>query len=401
VFSAGWTDEERYHAKTFHTNIQDPYILTLKTYSEKPSMSFPFKKKSKIRKAFISSHYFKKGHIPYLLGEAKNDNKIRPLIVYIPGTFSKLFSQITKDFHLRFIRLGYRVISFENLLHHEALDRGPLFNLLDAKAQAKAYFEAAKAIHKHLHQEGKVNHDVALIGQSYGGFLASVMFDLDATNSKKLKDNFFKEGLHVYSPPFDFSRSVERFDEILKEAKKDKFFGRHISYIATHFKVSQVDKESEISPRLRSRSLSLFIDFGFRFYLQKTLESIQRLKGTTFIPRKKGNKKKFFENLTFRQAFYLMGPADFLNFTKSEERTLSFWIKSAIKKGRNNIRILSSQDDMINDGIDPILRGSSYMMMIPTGGHFGYRQSLWFDQLLVKVFEKKDPERAWQQRHQK
>jgi hypothetical protein len=56
---------------------------------------------------------------------------------------------------------------------------------------------------------------------------------------------------------------------------------------------------------------------------------------------------------------------------------------------------------MINDGIDPILRGSSYMMMIPTGGHFGYRQSLWFDQLLVKVFEKKDPERAWQQRHQK
>ena len=73
-------------------------------------------------------------------------------------------------------------------------------------------------------------------------------------------------------------------------------------------------------------------------------------------------------------------------FKKDEKKYLSYWIKKAIQKGRDDIRILSSLDDMINDRVDPDLANGPYMMTIPHGGHFGYRQMAWFDELLIKSF---------------
>ena len=133
-------------------------------------------------------------------------------------------------------------------------------NLFDIEKQAKAYFDASQKIHKELFAKGKVNHQVTLLGQSYGGFLASVMFNQEALNSQKQNDHFFNGPLHIYSPPFNFARSIELFDEILFEAKKDDTFGSFPKYMLTHVKVSRVDGEVEITENLKQRALPLFDD---------------------------------------------------------------------------------------------------------------------------------------------
>ena len=63
---------------------------------------------------------------------------------------------------------------------------------------------------------------------------------------------------------------------------------------------------------------------------------------------------------------------------------LSIGLKRLLKKGRDNIRVLTSLDDMINDEVDPELVNSPHMLIIPNGGHFGYRQMPWFDKLFIK-----------------
>ena len=386
-----WTEEEKVHNDSFSSEIKDPFVLTLKTYSQRPAFVLPRNRKTKIRKHFISSPFFKDGKIPYLLGEVKGDKRPRPLAVFMPGTFSKLFSQITKDFHLRLVRLGYRVISFENLFYHEAIQRGPLFNVFDSKKQAKAYYDAAKKIHKDLFAEGKVSNKVTLLGQSYGGFLASVMFGLEALQSQSQNDHFFNGGLHIYSPPFNFVRSIELFDEILFKAQKNKTFGSLPKYIATHFKISRIDNEFEISEELRGMALPLFADYGFKSYMVQTLETLEKLRGEDVFPKNKKKRREFFKNISFKEAFNLVDSKAFKNFQNSEEKYLSFWIKKALKKGRDDIKILSSLDDMINDEIDPDLADGPYMMTIPHGGHFGYRQMPWFDELLIKSFSLDSP----------
>jgi len=137
ILKAGWSEPERLKAEFFNSQIKDPYIITLRNYSRKPSFILPKNRKTKIRKHFVSSTHFKDGKIPYLLGEIKDDPIARPLAVFIPGTFSKLFSPITKDFHLRLVRLGYRVISFENIFYHEAIKRGPLLTFLISMPKGK------------------------------------------------------------------------------------------------------------------------------------------------------------------------------------------------------------------------------------------------------------------------
>ena len=384
AFGLGWTEEERNHADSFTSKIKDPFIITLKTYSEDPAFVLPKNRKTKIRKHFVSSSYFKDGKIPYLLGEVKGDKETRPLAIFIPGTFSKLFSQITKDFHLRLVRLGYRVVSFENLFYHDAIKRGPLFNLFNTEKQAKVYFDAAQRIHTKLLDEGKVNNQVTLLGQSYGGFLASVMFNQETAQLSKKKAHFFNGGLHIYSPPFNFARSIELFDEILLEAKKNKTFGSFPKYVLTHFEINKIDYEFEISEDLRRRALPLFVDYGFKTYMEKTLEAIEKVRVKNILPKMKKEKKEFFKNLSFGEAFSLMDTEAFNHFKRSEEKLLVYWIKKAIQKGRDNIRILTSLDDMINDEVDPELVNSPHMLIIPNGGHFGYRQMPWFDKLLIK-----------------
>ena len=91
-----------------------------------------------------------------------------------------------------------------------------------------------------------------------------------------------------------------------------------------------------------------------------------------------------FKNLSFAEAFHIVDEVAFDNFKNSQERKISYWIKKAIQKGRDNIRILSSDDDMINTKVDTDLIDTPYLLTIPHGGHFGYRQMAWFDELLIR-----------------
>ena len=375
---------ERELLKSYNPSITDPYILSIKSQISKVKYKLPIKKNNKIRKHFISTSHFKAGKIPYLLGEEKGDKQRRPLLVFIPGSFSKLFSTITKNFHKRFIRLGYKVFSFENFLCDCLISRGPEFSFFDARAQGKAYYEAIKNIHSDLYEKGKVSDEVILFGQSYGGFLGSVIYALDSKKDKPL----FNKGLHVYSPPFDFTRAFEKLDNLLYEAQKDKTFGNIPSYLLTALQIKNIDKEAEITERLREKSLGVFADYGFKSYLKKMLiayhEDVNRLE----IPETLSRKKEFYEKLTFQKAFSLIDLEGLKNFRSSQERKLSYWIFQAIKNGQDDIRILSAEDDVINDSIDSKLIETPYLMVLPTGGHFGYKRLLWFDKLLIKVYGK-------------
>ncbi|MDC0254463.1 hypothetical protein OAK75_06150 [Bacteriovoracales bacterium] len=390
VSASGWPANEKELLKSYKPLITDPYILSIQSQLSEVHYSLPIKKNNKIRKHFISTSYFKDGKIPYLLGEERGDKQKRPLLVFVAGSFAKLFSPITKNFHKRFIRLGYRVISFENFMCDCLISRGPKFSFFDAKTQAKAYYEAIKEIHSDLFKKGKVNNDVILFGQSYGGFLGTVMYALDS----EAKMPLFNKGLHVYSPPFDFIRAFERLDNLLHEAKKDETYGNLPSYALTAFQIKKIEKEAEITERLKEKSLAVFADYGFKAFLKKMLIAYDKDVKKLEIPESLLGRRKFFEDLTFDKGFSLIDLEGLKKFRLGQERMLSHWVFKAIKNGHSEIRILSSEDDVINDGIDSKLIDSPHLMALPSGGHFGYKRLLWFDRLLVQVYGKNDVTQA-------
>ena len=382
ALSSGWAPQERKLLETYNPELTDPYITSIKSQISKVQYDHPIKENNKIRKHFIPSSYFKSGKIPYLLGEEYGDQQKRPLLVYIGGSFSKLFSNITKNFHKRFIRLGYRVISFENFICDCSISRSPQFPFFDLKTQGMAYYDAIKKIQVELQEQGKVNQNVVLFGQSYGGFLGSIIYALDSSE----KGSVFNKGLHVYSPPFDFVKTFEKLDLILDEAKKDKTFGNIPSYLMTTLKINRLNKDDQIGQRLREKSLGVFADFGFKKKLERMLLSYNTSVKSLNFPEGRVETRKLLTSLTFKDALTLIDPKGFERLRLSQERKLSYWVFNAIKNGKSNIRILSSVDDVINHEVNPELLASNHLMMLPSGGHFGYKRLLWFDRLLIKVY---------------
>ena len=58
--------------------------------------------------------------------------------------------------------------------------------------------------------------------------------------------------------------------------------------------------------------------------------------------------RKFLTDLTFEESLSLIDSEGFRDLGLSQESKLSYWIFRAIKNGQDNIRILSSFDDVIN-----------------------------------------------------
>ena len=382
ALSSGWLPQERELLESYNPDLTDPYITSIKSHISKVQYEFPIKDNNKIRKYFVSTSYFEKGTIPYLLGEENEDKEKRPLLVYLGGSFSKLFSPITKNFHKRFIRLGYRVISFENFICDCSVSRSPNIPFFDLEAQGKAYYDAIKNIHSDLFEKGKVNRDVILFGQSYGGFLGSIIYALDSEEKVPL----FNKGLQVYSPPFDFVRTFEKLDLLLDEAKKDKTFGNIPSYLMTTFQINKLEKDEEVTQRLKKKSVGVFADYGFKKKLEKMLLAYNGNVKSLGFPEGRLAKRKLLSELSFNESLNLIDPKGHEKLRRGQKRKLSYWVFKAIKNGQNDIRILSSADDVINDEVNPKLRGTNYLIMLPSGGHFGYKRLLWFDRFLIKVY---------------
>lgn len=385
ALSTGWLPEERELLASYDPELTDPYITSIRSHVSKVQYALPIKINNKMRRSFISTSFFESGKIPYLLGEESGDQEKRPLLVYLGGSFSKLFSPITKNFHKRFIRLGYRVLSFENFICDCSVSRSPKFPFFDLKTQGMAYYDAIKKVHSELYKMGKVNNDVILFGQSYGGFLGSIIYALDSEE----KNPLFNKGLHVYSPPFDFVKTFKKLDLLLVEAKKDRAFGNVPSYLMTTFQVNKVTKDEEVTQRLKDKSLGVFADFGFKKKLERMLVSYHEKVKSLGFPEGWQAQRKFLTDLTFEESLSLIDSEGFRDLGLSQESKLSYWIFRAIKNGQDNIRILSSFDDVINESPNSKLRETNHFMILPSGGHFGYKRLLWFDKLLIKIFSLK------------
>ena len=381
AFASGWHPEERKLLKTYHPPITDPIITSIKSNIAKIQFDRPVKEANKIRKHYIQTPHFKNGKIPYLLGEESGDQQKRPLLVYLGGSFSKLFSPITKNFHKRFIRLGYKVVSFENFICDCSVKRSPQFPFFDFKFQGMVYYEAIKEIHSDLLKKGKITDDIVLLGQSYGGFLGSIIFALDSEQKIPL----FNRGLQAYSPPFDFVGTFEKLDHLLKEAKKDETFGNVPSYLMTAIQINRVEEDKDVTQRLKEKSLGVFIDFGLKKKLERTLIAFNDRVKSIELPEEIVARKRFLKELTFEEGLSLIDSKGYENLKLSQERYLSHWIFKAIENGQSNIRVLSSADDVINGALNPKLLNTNHLMLLPSGGHLGYKRLMWFDRLLIKV----------------
>ena len=58
---------------------------------------------------------------------------------------------------------------------------------------------------------------------------------------------------------------------------------------------------------LRRRALPLFVDYGFKTYMEKTLEAIEKVRVKNILPKKK-EKKNFSKIISFKEAFSLWIP---------------------------------------------------------------------------------------------
>ncbi len=261
----------------------------------------------------------------------------------------------------------------------------PQFPIFDFKAQGVVYYEAIKAVYLDLVRQGKVTKDVTLLGQSYGGFLGSIIFAVDSEKKTPL----FNKGLQAYSPPFDFVKTFKKLDDLLKEAKKDETFGNVPSYLLTALQINRLETDKDVTQRIKDKSLGLFTDYGLKKKLERTLVAFNDNVKDLGLPKRIVEKRKVLKELTFEEGLSLIDTVGYENIKLSQERSLSYWVFKAIQNGQNNIRILSAADDLINGPLNPKINRSNHLMLLPSGGHVGYKRFLWFDKLLIKVNSRK------------
>tara|TARA_R110002072_G_scaffold534_6_gene3949 strand:- start:126123 stop:127331 length:1209 start_codon:yes stop_codon:yes gene_type:complete len=309
----------------------------------------------------------------------------RPLLVFIPGIFAPITSYQASDMTRRFINLGYRVITFSNPLGKEYLEADPQHELLDLKAQSKIYSVAIRKVMRSLEEQNLYNGHAVLGGVSYGSLVAAMIYNDDQKRSTPVLNE-----LLVMGPPMNLIKSAQRLDMYVEQAKDMTFFDG-ASAIASYFHLRYMKERSDVTYETLMMAREALTQESFIKGLARSIKIYDEVNTLKIVPKKSKKEKAWKKSLRFISTFENLSPKAYQQMLTTQVAILAPYILEAKKniagKPNKKILILSAQDDVINNRIDPRLLLLPEMMALPYGGHYGFQCLKWFDRLITAQFK--------------
>lgn len=295
--------------------------------------------------------------------------KKAPLYIYIPGLFSSVDDKESKRQLSVFSKLGYHVLTFPNPMSaDDFLKKKPSFKPGHFTEEAALLYRAIKHHFRKLRDRGLIDGVVHLSGVSYGAFMAAIIAKMDAEQS-----NIINGTTTVIAPPFHFGKSVLKIDEYIRESKGE-FAG--IGFAKKYQRYLDVchgrrpNKKDEWAQ-------GIVIFHAFQERMINAMEVYRKHHNISGDPMGDPDWK---ENMVFMDYFNEYAP-ELLPLLNSDRSEILNWINEANQLGKR-VRVLTSDDDWLNDIGDWKQMDYRHKMIFDEGGHYGFRHLNWWDELL-------------------
>ncbi|MCP4912176.1 MAG: hypothetical protein GY909_03575 [Oligoflexia bacterium] len=389
--NAQWNSAARDLEKIYDHPFRDEVMTTVWGNIVKTRFAERSKEKIKTESRTIYADLRLAQDMPYHYSYSKKwkSDEAKPVFVFIPGIFSPIDGYQAKDMVRRFVNLGYRVVSFSNPLGKQYLEADPKHELLDLEIQAKIYQKAIYNILDILKIRKQWNGHAIIGGVSYGALASSIIFTIDQRLSRKARNQSYLNQLVIFGPPMNLIRSAQRLDMYIEQTKTYKYFDSLPRAIQSYFHLRNMKDRNDATYETHMMAREALTQESFVKGLAGAVSTYSRVNGLNVVPKK--DYKAWKKKLRFIPTFQDMSSKAYKKMSTTKMAILSRWIlesKSLIQgKPNKKIMILAAADDVINDGVDPKLRGLPETMELPFGGHYGFQCLEWFDRLITAQFK--------------
>lgn len=307
-----------------------------------------------------------------------------PLFVFIPGLFGALNSVHNEMFQKTLVKKGFHVLVFPNPLSVDFLSSGPTQAPGNPIHDASMIYEGISRVAKMLNEQNYIKGDIHLAGVSHGAFMSSILAARDQMKVRPL----ISGDVTLIAPPFNLADGLKRLDIAIDDTKDEARGTSFGSAVMLGMKIKRAKVESDLDQDTREKAKMIVVQFGFKRKLKKSVYALRTFMGMTSIPSHKEDKKafeKWSDELNFGKYMELHAP-EVRRALTPQNSSLSYWMNRYRKKSNKQMRVLTAEDDFLNSPHDWDSFPSDQVIILPRGGHFGYRTDKWFARFMKLAF---------------
>jgi pimeloyl-ACP methyl ester carboxylesterase len=343
--------------------------------------------------------YFPSGKpIEYLV--TRTGRQVSPLVVYFPGVFSDATDSGALLAARQLRRARNHVVILPNPWGKNFQSAQPRFLPgefdREGRAMAEIIHDAIRFIGSHRISE------IRFFGESYGGFLAAVTAHFLNTEHQLDEVPYHVSVVTSISPPFQFGNAVFSLDRMADLNEKNYFdegcrrkTSRLLGIVGFAFQMLAKPDRDEIYTRDGVPCSDAI--FSYSAFEQPLYKMMTGINARTPIP---GWDSRSESDWSRKIRFHDIGPLLYGmpsdRIMSQDAASLSFWIDLIRGEGTGSIA-LEAKDDPLNAPNGPYPAVNPYradeFLMLPHGGHLGFRGYAPYRRLIRDTFKKTTAER--------
>jgi predicted alpha/beta-fold hydrolase len=319
--------------------------------------------------------FFKKELRIHLRAQTKK----APLIVIVPGVFADSDDPLAHGAMRWFSKMGYHVLILPNCWSRDFAKARPVFKDEYPSGEANVVIETTKWAIKEI---GARNvSDVSLMGESLGALTVSVAYARDSRS----RNPIFTGGATMTWPPIKLYAAVTLLDEMMTSTDRLYRSKCHnlIRRLKTKWRILRgkyildpTEDEIECAP-------AVVAQYSFRkelIKLAKTIDHVEHLH------------KDVPKDLTFRKFIRDYAPRYAAALKETDPYgSLHYWLRQTTSAAIRNVRIVTSEDDFLNDRESWNAPGfldspQDELIVAHWGGHIGLTDTKAYEGLMKAQF---------------
>ena len=360
--------------------FEDPYIYSV--WGSRRNLVFK-ENPGNVKRGKVTSEHFYKGELIYRFGKARKVKGKAPLMIYLPGIFSRLISVQNNRMLKTFRKEGLHTLVFPNPLATDFIKQGPKYQAGNPLVEAEVIYQAIRDLVAKFNQDEILNGEIHLAGVSYGGFLSAVIAGLDASHEKPI----ITGNVTVISPPYNFLASMKRLDELAESTEEEYASSGLLRVLKRSLAIFGLDGRGEVNEDHLWDSRGIVAHFVFKEGFIKALRRYNKFNNQLNIPRKRKEYEKWYNEMTF-SGYYKKYAFDSYQELDSAKGVIDYWMDLYNRNTGKFVRVVTAKDDFLNDesGRDWDRYSLDQVVVLENGGHFGFRKEEWFDKFLREIY---------------
>lgn len=385
-----WPDNVLDHIDNYHHPLEDGFVSTVNGQCRGPNVYY-WQMVTKVKNYRVRSSYMASKELPIkvALQRDANGNVIKaPLMYIVPGAFNNLNGRMPRQLTDAFTKLGYHTVTFPNPWGTQYIEEKPLYPTGSVVQEGESLYEAMRFVHEAFEEQDILDGKVKMYGVSYGGFLSVMINALDAEHERPIING----EVTSVSPPYHLAHTLERLDELISETQP--FIGIGLfNTVRKGLGLCFLSDNGSVDDQNIKNAKGLTISSGFHSNLISSLMAYDKAWNIRSVPHARWGSyspvfRRWMKAMSFTKYYETYNPQG-LQSVRSDEGDLYAWMNRAQVAGNNLARVIVSQDDFLNDtGVEPFDVRHEETIILPNGGHYGFRSLGWYRQFQKKALFK-------------